>query len=77
MVEGKPAVWLQNVGFVQAKRMRDFKVGDKIAYNNGYYGVIVEKNKVSPKFYEIKTRERDGKIYTSRVKADTFKPFFE
>lgn len=76
-IKGTKCIWLQGVGYVQAKLIESFNVGDKIAYNYGQSYTVVDKKKVSPKFYELKLKSSEGKIYPQRVKVGTYKPYFK
>ena len=77
-IKGKPHIWLQGVGYVPAKNIKDFKKGDRFAFNFGYaYTVVSKPKKTSPKYYTIKLRSPEGKIYEQRVKVGSYKPFFK
>jgi len=75
-IKGSKCIWLQNVGYVKAKKIDDFKRGDKIAYNWGEYATVISKKNVSPKFYEV-TVSSKGKKYTSRIKKGSYKPYYK
>ena len=77
-IDGVKAIWLQNVGYVAAKPIEEFREGDIIAYNDAGTGIFISKKEVSPKFWEIVTKEEDdGKIYHSKVKKGTLKPYYK
>ena len=76
-IRGKKAIWLQNVGYVQAKPIEHFRPGEKIAYNWGQSSKIVSIKKATPSFFNVETMTNDGKKYTSRVKKGTYKPFYD
>jgi len=75
-IKGKKAIWLQNVGFVNAKKITEFKKGDILAYNHGHTGKVVSVKKISPKSCTLTTIE-NGKKYKSRVKCDSYKPYYK
>ncbi len=78
IIDGVKAIWLQNVGYVAAKPIEEFRSGDIIAYNDAGTGIFISKKEVSPKFWEIVTKEEDdGKIYHSKVKKGTLKPYYK
>jgi hypothetical protein len=76
-INGQKVIWLQNVGYVKAKQIENFRKGDRIAYNWGEACTVVSKKKVTPKFYELKVRAGNGKVYTQRVKVGTYKPYYQ
>ena len=77
-IQGVKTTWLQNVGYVPVKPIEDFREGDIHAYNDGGTGIFISKKEISPKFWEITTKEEDdGKIYHSKVKKGTLKPYYE
>ena len=75
IIQGKPAIWLQNVGFIEAKKVEEFKVGDKIAYNGGYTSTVIGIKKVTPQYLQFDTQEEGKEIFHSKVKIGTYKPF--
>ena len=75
-IKGKKYIWLQEVGYVPAKPIKDFKKGDFIAYNYGTAGKVVSIKNATPKYFDV-TVELNGKRYTSRVKKDSYKPYFK
>jgi len=75
-IKGKKVIWLQNVGYVNAKRVEEFKKGDIIAYNHGYTGKVVSVKKTSPKSCSLITKE-GGKEYKSMVKCGSYKPYYK
>ena len=77
-IKGKKYIWLQSVGYVSAKKIESFKKGDKIVYNFGEtYKLVSSPKKISPKFYMIKIKSPEGKIYEQRVKAESYKPYYK
>ena len=76
-IRGKKAIWLQNVGYVNAKKIESFKKGDIIAYNHGGTGKVLSVKKTSPKSCTITTLENNGKKYKSRVKCGGYKPYYK
>lgn len=76
-IKGGKYIWLQGVGYAQAKLIESFEVGDKIAYNYGQIYIVMSKKKVTPKFYEIEVKSEEGKIYKQRVKVGAYKPYFK
>ena len=75
-IRGKKCIWLQNVGYVPAKKIENFTKGDLLAYNYGESARVVSKKKVTPKFYELATIT-NGKRYKQRVKVGSYKPYFK
>ncbi len=75
-IKGKKYMWLQNHGYAPAKKIDDFKKGDKIAYNFGQSATVVSKKSASPKFFEVTVKQK-GKKYKSRIKKGSYKPYFK
>ena len=77
-IKGEKFIWLQGIGYVKAKLIESFEVGDKIAYNYGSTYTIISKTKATPKFWELKVKSDDsGDVYTQRVKVGTYKPYLK
>jgi len=74
MVQGKMAVWLQDIGWVAAKQGSNLKAGDELVYNYGYTAVITRVIKETAKtvLFEIKSTESDS-VQEQRIGKDTWK----
>jgi hypothetical protein len=66
----KTSVHLQGVGRVHAKKMRDFKVGEKMAYNYGSTSTILKKE-IKGKSAKLKIKTQEGEIYNVMKRMDT------
>lgn len=75
-IQGKKAIWLQGVGYVEAKPIEHFKKGESIGYNQGYHGTILSMKPHGKHYHEIEVLE-SGKKYISKVKRGTYKPIFK
>ena len=49
IINGTPAIWLQNYGWAEAKPAQDFAVGDFILHNGGTSSRIAGIEKQTPK----------------------------
>lgn len=70
-IDGKPHVWLQNIGFHPAKPLGDVKAGDVLVYNYGSTAVVVSTRRVGQKSVAMTVETEGGKRYdtTSRRAA--------
>lgn len=75
-IQGKNAIWLQGVGWVEAKPIEQFNLGEKIGYNYGSSGKILSVKPKGKKFHEVEVLS-EGKKYKQKIKKGTFKPFFK
>jgi len=77
-IKGKKHIWLQSAGYAPAKKIENFKKGDKMAFNYGIaYTVVSKPKKTSAKFYTVKIRSPEGKIYNKKVKQGSYKPYYK
>ena len=66
----KVSVHLQGIGRVPAKKIKDFKVGEKFAYNQGSRSTLLKKA-IQGKSVKMQIKTDEGEIYNIIKKADT------
>ncbi len=69
-----PAVWLQEVGWVQAKPAKDLQVGEERCYNFGYHHPITKVEQKGNTIY-LTTVDELGKEFIEKKRAETLVPF--
>lgn len=70
----EPAVWLQEVGWVEAKPAKDLIPGEKRVYNYGYFYTI-RSVVTAGKWVSIELVDDYGKVYYDKKRPDTLVPF--
>lgn len=69
-----PAVWLQEIGWVQAKPAKDLQVGEERCYNFGYRNVITKIEQKGATVF-LTTVDSHNNEFTEKKRAETLVPF--
>ena len=75
IINGQMHIWLQYCGFCPAKLATEFRVGDRIAYNNGVSYEVVGISEKSKHYLTFTVKNRNGETYKQNVKKTAYKPY--
>lgn len=71
MENRKDAIWLQGIGYFQAKKVKDIKIGrDYFVWNHSNTSKPVKILKKTPKSITFRTKTRDGKLWSRTLRKD-------